>query len=51
MRLRISKYKLAKAFLRWSRDHKATGLTGDEQAAAKKLMNLISAGLAFRERR
>jgi predicted ATPase len=41
----FSKYKLAKAFLRWSRSHKASDLTGDEQEAAKKLVALINKAL------
>lgn len=41
----FSKYKLAKAFLRWSRDHKASDLSGEELAAAKKLVELINKAL------
>ncbi len=41
----FSKYKLAKAFLRWSRDHKAADLTSEEQAAAGKLVELINKAL------
>jgi predicted ATPase len=41
----FSKYRLAKAFLRWSRNHTAVDLTADEQAAATKLVNLINKSL------
>lgn len=42
----FSKYRLAKAFLRWSRSHSATDLTPDEQASAAKLIDLINRALA-----
>jgi hypothetical protein len=42
----FSKYRHAKAFLRWSRSHSATDLTSDEQASAAKLIALINHALA-----
>jgi len=41
----FSKYKLAKAFLRWTRDHKAGDLSDDEQRQWKKLIEAINAAL------
>jgi hypothetical protein len=41
----FSKYRLAKAFLRWSRVHVAADLAPEEQAAAKKLLELINNAL------
>lgn len=41
----FSKYKLAKAFVRWSRDHKASDLAAEEQAAGGKLVSLINKAL------
>lgn len=38
----FSKYKLAKAFLRWTRDHGAADITADERAAFVKLIDLIN---------
>jgi predicted ATPase len=42
----FSKYRLAKAFLRWSRSHSATDLSPDEQASAAKLIELINRAFA-----
>jgi hypothetical protein len=42
----FSKYRLAKAFLRWTREHNAGDLTGDERAQWKKLIEAINAALA-----
>ena len=41
----FSKYRLAKAFVRWSRDHIAADLTADEQQQWTKLVQLINAAL------
>jgi predicted ATP-dependent endonuclease of OLD family len=41
----FSKYRLAKAFLRWSRTHKAEDLSDDERASAKALVDLINRAL------
>lgn len=41
----FSKYKLAKAYLRWTRDHTAHDLTGDERDSWKKLVTLINKAL------
>jgi energy-coupling factor transporter ATP-binding protein EcfA2 len=41
----FSKYRLAKAFIRWSRDHAATDLAQDEQEQWAKLIQLINAAL------
>ena len=41
----FSKYKLAKAFLRWTRDHKAEGLTDIERTHWVKLIELINRAL------
>jgi predicted ATPase len=41
----FSKYRLAKAFLRWSRDHAASDLAAGEQADWTKLVQLINAAL------
>jgi energy-coupling factor transporter ATP-binding protein EcfA2 len=41
----FSKYRLAKAFVRWSRDHTAADLTADEQQQWSKLIQLINAAL------
>jgi len=41
----FSKYRLAKAFLRWTRDHKAADLTGDERRRWMKLIEAINAAL------
>jgi hypothetical protein len=38
----FSKYKLAKAFLRWSRDHSATDLTSAERSQWKTLIQTIN---------
>jgi predicted ATPase len=42
----FSKYRLAKAFLRWSRDHSAADLQSGEQAAGARLIDLINKALA-----
>lgn len=42
----FSKYKLAKAFLRWSRDHKATDLTSAEREQWKNLIDKVNKVLA-----
>lgn len=41
----FSKYKLAKAFLRWSRDHSASDLAVHEIEGCTKLINAINAAL------
>jgi energy-coupling factor transporter ATP-binding protein EcfA2 len=41
----FSKYRLAKAFLRWTRDHKAGDLTGDERLQWKKLIEAVNIAL------
>jgi predicted ATP-dependent endonuclease of OLD family len=41
----FSKYKLAKAFLRWSRDHSAGDLAEEERRQWKKLIEAINAAL------
>lgn len=41
----FSKYKLAKAFLRWSRDHQASDLSKEEQVDVRKLVKLINKAL------
>lgn len=41
----FSKYKLAKAFIRWSRDHSMTDLQTDEIAQAEKLIGKINKAL------
>jgi predicted ATP-dependent endonuclease of OLD family len=41
----FSKYKLAKAFLRWSRDHSALELAAHEVEGCTKLVNAINAAL------
>jgi hypothetical protein len=41
----FSKYRLAKAFLRWTRDHEAGELSDDERRQWKKLIEAINAAL------
>jgi hypothetical protein len=41
----FSKYRLAKAFLRWTRDHEASELSEDERRRWKKLIEAINAAL------
>lgn len=41
----FSKYKLAKAFIRWSRDHSMTDLKTDEIAQAEKLIEKVNKAL------
>lgn len=41
----FSKYRLAKAFLRWSRDHEAKDLSDDERRQWKKLIEAINTAL------
>jgi predicted ATP-dependent endonuclease of OLD family len=41
----FSKYRLAKAFVRWTRDHEATQLSDDECRRWKKLIEAINAAL------
>ncbi|QZN96809.1 hypothetical protein [Symbiopectobacterium purcellii] len=41
----FSKYKLAKSFLRWSRDHSATNLSKDEIENCSALINSINLAL------
>jgi len=41
----FSKYRLAKAFLRWTRSHEASDLTADEQRQWTKLVEMINAAL------
>ena len=42
---KFSKYRLAKAFLRWARTHQAGDLTADEQRWWKKLIESINAAV------
>ena len=42
----FSKYRLAKAFLRWARDNDASALTDDERRQWKKLIISINSALA-----
>jgi predicted ATPase len=41
----FSRYKLAKAFVRWTRDHNASDLSDDERAAWKRLIDKINVTL------
>jgi predicted ATPase len=41
----FSRYKLAKAFIRWTRDHNASDLSDDERAAWKRLIEKINVTL------
>lgn len=41
----FSKYRLAKAFVRWSRDHSAKDLTSDERKQWVKLIQAINSAL------
>jgi predicted ATPase len=41
----FSKYRLAKAFVRWTRDHKASDLSDNERSQWKKLIEKINATL------
>ncbi len=41
----FSKYRLAKAFLRWTRTHEGSDLTSDEQQQWKKLVDAINIAL------
>ncbi|MCZ4269084.1 AAA family ATPase [Rhodobacteraceae bacterium G21628-S1] len=41
----FSKYRLAKAFLRWSRDNSASGMTSDEREQWKKLISAVNAAV------
>lgn len=41
----FSKYKLAKAYLRWTRDHKASDLTAGERSQWDALVSSINAAL------
>lgn len=41
----FSKYRLAKAFVRWSRDHDADDLSDTERDRWSKLINAINAAL------
>jgi hypothetical protein len=41
----FSKYKLAKAFVRWTRDHQASDLSPDERKSWTKLIEAINAAL------
>lgn len=41
----FSKYRLAKAFLRWARTHDSADLTKDERAAGKRLVTLVNKAL------
>jgi hypothetical protein len=42
---KFSKYRLAKAYLRWTRDHGANDLSDDERRQWKKLIESINAAL------
>jgi hypothetical protein len=41
----FSKYKLAKAFVRWTRDHQASDLAEDERKAWKDLIEAVNTAL------
>lgn len=41
----FSKYRLAKAFVRWSRDHSAEDLTSNERGQWVKLIQAINSAL------
>jgi hypothetical protein len=41
----FSKYRLAKAFVQWTRDHKAENLSDDERNRWKKLITSINGAL------
>jgi len=41
----FTRYRLAKAFLRWTRDHSASDLSDDERNQWKKLIEKINATL------
>ena len=41
----FSRYRLAKAFVRWTRDHNASDLSEDERAAWKRLIDKINTTL------
>ena len=41
----FSKYRLAKAYVRWTRDHQAHDLTGDERESWAKLVGMINKAL------
>jgi hypothetical protein len=41
----FSKYKLAKAYLRWTRDHKASDLTPEERGQWETLISTVNAAL------
>jgi hypothetical protein len=41
----FSKYRLAKAFLRWTRNHEAGDLSDDERRQWKKLIEAIDAAV------
>jgi hypothetical protein len=41
----FSKYKLAKAYLRWTRDHKASDLAADERSQGETLLSSFNAAL------
>jgi predicted ATP-dependent endonuclease of OLD family len=41
----FSKYRLAKAFLRWTRNHRASDLTNDERSQWTKLIEAVNAAL------
>jgi len=41
----FSKYRLAKAFVQWTRDHEAADLSDDERARWKKLITSINGAL------
>ena len=42
----FSKYRLAKAYLRWTREHDAEDLTEDERMAWRELINRVNRALA-----
>ena len=42
----FSKYKLAKAFVKWSRDHNASDLASDEAAQFEKLFSAVNKALS-----
>ena len=41
----FTKYRLAKAFVRWTRDHQARDLSNDERTRWKKLITSINGAL------
>ena len=42
----FSKYRLAKAYLRWTREHSAADLTEDERSSWVELITLVNRALS-----